>query len=98
MMMMVLRMSTARPLASDSPVDGLKRLFLTDDALVQLFFHLQQALRFLLRDAGHRDTSPHGHDASDVVLGDDGLVLALFGMPAGLQLVNLLAQLDFLVA
>src|SRR5260221_403289 len=48
--------------------DGLDRLFLADDALVQALLHLQKASRLFLRDAHDGDARPHRDDLGDDLL------------------------------
>ena len=50
--------------------DGLDRLVLADDALVQALLHVDQLLDLALHQAGDGDAGPLGDDLGDVLLGD----------------------------
>src|SRR5215211_2403403 len=41
---------------------------------MEFFFHLEEPLGFLSRDASDRDASPHRHNLSDIFLGHPCLV------------------------
>ncbi len=81
----------ARP--PDGLGDGLDGLVLADDGLLELLFHFEQALGFLLGDLHDRHAGPHGDHLGDVVGGDHRAVGAL---PAGLQPAQLLVQVGLL--
>ena len=65
-------------------------LLLSHHPLVQHFFHMEQLLRFLAGDAGHRDAGPHSHHLGDVVGGDGQMSLIV--LPFQPQLVDLGSQ------
>src|SRR5699024_4624489 len=58
--------------AADGAGDSLDCLVLANDALVQFFFHVEQAGRFLLRQLQNRDAGPVCQDFCDLVFGDLG--------------------------
>ena len=92
------RITQASTRASDRLGDRDNRFVLTLDAFAQRFFHLEQAGGFLFGDLHDRDARPHRHHLGDVLGGDDRLVLALLGLPALLEVLELGAQLRFAVA
>ena len=79
--------------APDSTGDGLDRLVLADDALVQLVFHAQQAVGFLLGELEHRDARPVCEHLGDLVLADLRDLLQVAGLPLLFLLGALLVQL-----
>ena len=84
--------------AADGAGDGLDRLVLANDALVQLLFHVEQAGRFLLRQLQHGDAGPVRQDLSDLVLAHLGDFLQVTGAPLLFLLGALLAQLALVIA
>src|SRR5699024_6937916 len=56
-------------------------LVLANDALVQFFFHVEQAGRFLLRQLQNRDAGPVCQDFCDLVFGDLGDFFQVTGAP-----------------
>src|SRR6266566_659611 len=91
-------MNSASARTADRFGDRKDRLVLTLDPLAQRVFHLEQASRLFLGDLHHRNAGPHRHDLSDILGGDDRLVLALLGLPALLEVLELAAQLRFAIA
>ena len=65
---------------------------------MQRLFHLEQPLGLLHRDALDWNPGPHRHDLGDVLVGHLGPFGALLLVPAILELVDLLAELDLAVA
>ena len=78
--------------AADGPRDGVDRLLLPDDTLVERVLHLEQALGLLLRDARHGDAGPERDDLGDVLLGDVRRHRGHLGLPVAAQLVDLGAR------
>ena len=78
------------------PADGLRddpdRLLLADDPAVERLLHVEQALRFLLGDARHRDARPHRDDLGDLLLVDLRLVARDLRLPVGAQRIDHLAR------
>ena len=60
--------------------------------------HLEQPLRLLFDQPGHRNPGPGGHDVGDVVRGDGADIAALLALPGRLQFFQLLAQHALFVA
>ena len=65
--------------------------------LVQVVFHLQQSLGFLLGDAHYRDTGPHRDNLRDVILTDYRAGNVFLLMETCLEALNLLADLRLAV-
>ena len=61
--------------------DGLDRLVLADDPLVQALLHVDELLDLALHEAADRDARPFGDDLGDVLGGD--LLLQEAGVPVG---------------
>jgi len=77
--------------------DRVDRLVLADDALVQLGFHLQQPLGFLLGDGRDRDAGPHADHFRHVFRRQAGALgfripVAAILLELGLELLDLLAH------
>ena len=53
--------------AADGVGDGVDRLVLADDALVQPLLHVDELLELALHELGHRDAGPRRDDLGDVV-------------------------------
>ena len=74
------------------------RFFLTNDLAFKIGVHAGELAAFLLGNALDRNACHHGHDITDVILGDrDTVVLGIF-FPSALGLLELLVQDAFLVA
>ena len=84
--------------AADGAGDGLDRLVLANDALVQLLFHVEQTVGFLLRQLQHRDAGPVRQNLGDLVLAYLGDFLQVARAPLLFLLCALLAQLALLIA
>src|SRR5262249_13906797 len=67
------RILEARTRAADRPRDGRDRLFLADDALVELRLHAQQLVALVLIDRRHRPAGPLRHVLVHPGLADDAL-------------------------
>src|SRR6266540_2817806 len=91
------RIAEASPCSAYGLGDRDNGFVLALDALAQGILHLQQPRRLFLGDLHDRDAGPHRHYLSDVFGGHDRLVLALFGLPALLEVFELAAQLRFTV-
>ena len=65
--------------AAHSFGNGFDGFVLPNDGLVHLFFHVQQALGFLLGDLHDGHSGPHGDQFSNVVHRNDGAVVAVPG-------------------
>jgi hypothetical protein len=78
--------------------DGLDRVVLADDLLVQFVLELEQALRLVLLEALERDAGHLADDLGDDFLVDDAVGLLRLGAPGLLHLFLLLAELLGLVA
>ena len=76
---------------------SLNRGILTDDALVQLVFHLEQLRGLGLGQLEDRNTGRHRQNLGDIVLADLGDRLARAITPAGFLLLALFGQLLLLV-
>src|SRR5207302_1767653 len=79
------RIAQAGASATDRLRDGENRLVLALDPLAERILHFQQSRRLFLGDLHDGDSGPHRHDLGDVFGGDHGLVLALLGLPALLE-------------
>src|SRR5690606_39575709 len=80
--------------------DRLDRLFLADDALVQLLLHPEQPFGLGFLQASHRDPRPPAHDEGDVLLPDHRpmvspllLPLLLLAPDLGLEFTLLVPEL-----
>ena len=94
-----LRVLDARACAADRARDRLDRLFLADDALVQLVLHPREAGGLGLGQLEDRDARPHRDDVGDLFLAHFGLLgLGLVLAPVLFELALLLRQLALLVA
>ena len=78
--------------------DGIDSFILTDDALVQHLFHVEQAARLVVGQLYHRNPGPHADHLGDVFLLDHHILLLLLAAPLLFQLLYLLADLHFLLA
>ena len=92
------RVLRASPRPADRLGDHRDRLVLTLDPVVERLFHLEEPARLLLGDPHHRDAGPHRDHVRDVLGRHHRLVGALLGLPAGLDLLQLGAELRLLVA
>ena len=81
-----LRVLQAGPGAPDGLRDGLDRLRLADDPLVQLVLHAQQPCRLLLGELEDRDAGPGGEHLSDLLVVDLGHDVHVAGLPLLLAL------------
>ncbi len=84
--------------AADRPGQALDGVVLTDDALVQLVLHAEQALRLLLGQLEDRDAGGRREDLGDELLGDLGDDVHVAGLPLLLAPVALELELLLLVA
>jgi hypothetical protein len=92
------RVFQASPRSADRLGDHRNRLILALDPVVECVFHLEEPAALLLGNPHHRDAGPHRDNVRDVLGGDDRLVGALLGLPTRLDLLELRAELGFLVA
>ena len=88
------RVFESRPRPPHRLGDGLDRLALADDGLVQFLFHLEQTLRLCLGNLHDRHTRPHGDHLGDVVGADHRAVGAV---PGGAHFFQLAGQAGFLL-
>src|SRR4029077_15872363 len=94
-----LRILDARACAADRLRNGDDRLFLADDALVQLLFHAHEPRRLRLGQLEDRNARPHRDDVGDLLLADLRLLLRVLGVaPVVFELALLLRELPLLVA
>ena len=70
-------------------------LILADDALVNLFLHIEQPLRLFLGQPGHRNARPHGDDFGYVFFGDHRPLIDAAFLPFLFQRIQLFIFLDF---
>jgi hypothetical protein len=83
---------------SFSPGDGLDRLLLADDPLVQLVFHPQQPRSLFFSELEDRDAGPGREDLGDLLVGDLGDDVHVAGLPLALAVRLLREQRLLLVA
>ncbi len=93
-----LRVLQAGTGASDGTGQGLDRLVLADDALVELVLHAQQARGLLLVDLHDRDAGRDGEHLGDELLIDLGDLVHVAGTPGLLTLGLLGDELLLLIA
>ena len=84
--------------AADGLGEGDDRLLLADDPLVDVLFHVQQALGFFGGDLHDGDAGPHGDDFGDVFGQHVGGVSLALLIEIGFELADPLLQLQFAVA
>ena len=92
------RILQTRARTTDRLGESLDGLVLTDDALVQLVFHLEQLRGLGLGEAHDRDTGRHGQDLGDLLIPDLGDLVGLAALPGLFLRLALLGQLRLLVA
>ena len=86
----------ARP--ADGARDGRNRLFLADDAPVELLLHAQQLVALVLIDRRHRHAGPLGDHFVDLLLADDDLPGARFDVELLADELQVLARRHLLLA
>ena len=74
------RILQAGPRAADGIGDGVDRLLLADNAIVQTCFHVQELFRLAFHHLGKRDACPLVNDRGDIVH-IHHLVELVFGFP-----------------
>ena len=92
-----LRVLQAASSTTDRLSQSLDRGILTDDALVQLVFHLEQFRGLGLGQLEDRNTRRHRQNLGDIILANLGNCLARAITPAGFLLLALFGQLLFLI-
>ena len=84
--------------AADRARDRRDRLFLADDAAVQLRFHAEQLVALVLVDRRHRHAGPLRHHIVDLGLTDDDLAGRRFDVELLADELQVLARRHFLLA
>src|SRR3990172_12689712 len=77
----VARVFKAGSCPSDGFGNGVDGFILTDNALAQHLFHLEETVGFITAQLNKRDTCPHTDYLGEIFSPDDRFALFLFGLP-----------------